>query len=176
MKTVNNLKNHAMKRFLLFNCFILAVALVSGQKSVDDLFKKYAGREGFTTVTINGNLLKLVSCLDDDDHDPFPATMTEIRILAQDDDHMKVENFYDLAMKDIDLNSYDEFMRVSESDQDVRMLVKSEGNKIKEFLMIAGGEDNALIQIKGIMTYEEARNFSADARKNHGMDIVSNHK
>jgi hypothetical protein len=43
-------------------------------------------------------------------------------------------------------------------------------------LLIAGGEDNALIQIKGNMTYEEAKKFSSDARKNHGLNIVAKNK
>jgi hypothetical protein len=89
---------------------------------------------------------------------------------------MKMENFYDQAIKDLNLNDYDEFMRIKESKQDIRMFVRSEGNRLKEFLLISGGEDNALIQIKGDMTYAEARKFSADAKKNHGMHISANYK
>ena len=44
---------------------------------------------------------------------------------------MKVENFYEMVIKDIDLNTYEEFMRVKESDQDLRMLVRTDGNKIQ---------------------------------------------
>ena len=67
------------------------------------------------------------------------ANISEIRILTQEDENMKVENFYDMVMKDIDLNKYEEFMRVKESDQDLRMLVRADGNRFKEFLLIAGG-------------------------------------
>jgi hypothetical protein len=176
IKTVSNLKTNAMKRLLLFAALTIAVNIVSGQKSIDALFDKYSGKDGFTAVIINGNLLKLAKCLDDDDNDDaIPANITVIRILAQEDDNLKVENFYDLVIKDIDLDNYDEFMRVKESDQDLRMLVRSEGNKFKEFLLIAGGEDNALIQIKGNMTLEEAKKFSDNAKKNHGLNIASNH-
>lgn len=164
-----------MKRLLLIAALTMTITIVSGQKSIDALFDKYAGKDGFTTVTINGNLLKLISCLDDDKDNPIPANLTEIRILTQEDKNIKVENFYDLVIKDIDLADYDEFMRVKESDQDLRMLVRTEGNKFKEFLLVAGGKDNALIQIKGNMTFEEAKKFSSDARKNHGTDIFANH-
>ena len=53
------------------------------------------------------------------------------------------------------------------------MLVRSEGKKFKEFLLIAGGEDNALIQIKGTMTFDDAKKFSVDAKRNHGVNIVA---
>jgi hypothetical protein len=166
-----------MKKLLFFVVFILTIASVSGQKSIDAIFDKYAGKDGFVTVTLSGNLLKFAACLgDDDDDNALPDKITEIRVLAQEDKHMNVENFYDLAIKDLNLNSYDEFMRIKESDQDIRMLVRSEGNRFKEFLLIVGGDDNALIQIKGDMTYAEARKFSADAKKNHGMHLVVNHE
>ena len=165
-----------MKRLFLFIVLTITATFVYGQKSIDDLFERYAGKDGFTTVTINGNLLKLAHCLgDNDDENSIPANITEIRILAQEDEGMKVDNFYNLVMKDINLKNYDEFMRVKQSDQDLRMLVRSEGNKFKEFLLIAGGKDNALIQIKGNMTYEEAKKFSRDAEKNHGLNITANH-
>ncbi len=166
-----------MKKLLLLIALIGTFTLTNGQKSIDALFAKYAGRDGFTTVTINGNLLKLIGCLDDDaDDNSLPANVTEIRILAQEDDDMKVDNFYDEAMKGLDLDQYEEFMRIKESDQDVRMLVRAEGRKFKEFLLIAGGEDNALIQIKGEMTFAEAKKFSNDAKKNNGLNIVADHK
>jgi hypothetical protein len=166
-----------MKKLLVFIVLTAIATVVYGQKSIDDLFEKYAGRDGFTTVTINGNLLKLAHCLgDNDDDNSIPLNITEIRILAQEDKSMTVDNFYDKVINDIDLKNYDEFMRVKKSDQDVRMLVRSEGNKFKEFLLIAGGNDNALVQVKGDMTYQDAKKFSRDAGKNHGLNIIPNHK
>lgn len=169
-----------MKKLFVLVVLTISATLVYGQKSIDALFEKYAGKDGFTTVTIDGNILKLAHLLDDknshfDDDESLPANITEIRILAQDDDHMKVDNFYDLVIDDIDLKNYDEFMRVKKSNQDMRMLVRTDGNKFKEFLLIAGGEDNAVIQIKGNMTYAEARKFSREAEKNHGVKITSDH-
>jgi hypothetical protein len=166
-----------MKKFSLFIILILTAAFAYSQKSIDQLFEKYAGKDGFTTVTINGSLLKMAHCLDkDDDGNSMPADITEIRILAQDKDEMNVENFYNLVIKDIDLNKYEEFMRVKEADQDLRMLVRTDGNKFKEFLLIAGGSDNAVIQIRGNMTFDEAKKFSSNVGKDHGMNFYANHK
>jgi hypothetical protein len=166
-----------MKKLLLFTVLTIAATLAYSQKSIDDLFEKYAGKDGFTTVTINGNLLKLARCFSDNDNDTsLPANITEIRILAQEDKDMKVDNFYNQVINDIDLKNYDEFMRVKKSDQDLRMLVRSEGNKFREFLLIAGGNDNALIQVKGSMTYEDAKKFSKDAEKGHRLNVTTNNK
>lgn len=165
-----------MKKILLFAIMLISGTIVSGQKSINDLFEKYGGKDGFTTVTINGNLLKLARCFEDDNDkgdDALPQDITTIRILAQDDESLKVDNFYNMVMKDIDLKDYEEFMRVKDSENNMRMLVRVEGNRFKEFLLIVGGEDNALIQIKGDMSLKEAKKFSEDAKRKHGTDVVS---
>jgi len=157
-----------MKKLFVIFALLITGTIVYGQRSIDELFDKYAGKDGFTTVTINGGLLKLAHLFGDDDDDfSMPSHVTEIRILTQEDKSMSVDNFYKMVINDIDLNKYDEFMRVKSTDQDLRMLVRSEGNVFKEFLMIAGGEDNALIQIRGNLTYEDAKKISEDAKKDH---------
>jgi hypothetical protein len=162
-----------MKKSLGIFALLFFSAVLNGQKSIDALFDKYGGKEGFTTVTINGNLLKLAASLDDEKNDKsMPKEITQIRILAQDNEGMKVENFYDLIIKDLDLSKYEEFMQVKESDQNVRMLVRTEGDRFKEFLLIVGGKDNAVIQIKGDMSLQEARKFADDAKKNHGASMI----
>ncbi len=165
-----------MKRVLLIIVLAVSSAFVYGQKSIDALFEKYSGKDGFVTITLNGNLLKIMHCLDDDEVDSsLPSNITDIRILVQEDDNMVVDNFYDMVMKDINTDNYEEFMRIKESDQDLRMLVRAEGKRFKEFLLVGGGEDNLLIQIKGDMTFAEAKRFSEDAKKNHGVNIVADH-
>ena len=165
-----------MKRLLWIITLSASLSVVNGQKSIDALFTRYAGRDGFVTITISGNLLKLAVLLDNDkEEDSLPGDITEIRILAQENEEMKVDNFYDLVIKDINIRDYEEFMRVKESDQDLRMLVRAEGNRFKEFLLIAGGEDNVIIQIKGNMTFQEARKFSSEAKREHGRNLVANH-
>jgi len=162
-----------MKKLLSLVVISLLVTSVYSQKSIDALFAKYAGKDGFTTVTVNGNLLKLAACFDEGE-DNLPGEIAEIRILSQEDDNVSSENFYDMVMKDLDLSQYEEFMNVKESNQNVKMLVRADGKVFKEFLLICGGDDNALIQIKGSMSLDEAKKFSGDAKKNHGANIVVN--
>ncbi len=163
-----------MKRSLLLITLILVLNPLNAQKTIDALFHKYSGKDGYVTLTVSGNLLKLSSCLnsDHDNDSSLPASVTEIRILAQEETNLKSEYFSELIKDNVDLNEYEEFMSIRESDQDVRMLVRSEGSTFKEFLLIAAGEDNAIIQIKGKMTFDEAKKFSKDLKKNScGLNI-----
>lgn len=168
-----------MKKVLLIIVISLTVTSLYAQRSIDALFDKYAGKEGFVTVTLSGDLLKFASSLDEDTDDydrSIPANVTEIRVLVQEDDNIQVDNFYDLVIKGIKVGDYEEFMSVKKTNQDLKMYVRAEGNKFREFLLVAGGEDNALIQIKGEMTFKEAKKFSEEAKKNHGLNLVTAHK
>jgi len=40
--------------------------------------------------------------------------------------------------------------------------------------VIAGGEDNLLIQVKGNMTFKEAERFSEQVKKDNGTGFVNN--
>ncbi len=175
-RNYNNFKTIAMKKVLLFIAITVLGTVVYGQKSIDALFDKYAGKDGFVTFTINGNLLNLLKSNDDDEENSFPAKVTEIRMLVQDDDKITVDNFYESVMKGIKVGDYEEFMRVKETGQDLRMLVRAEGRKFKEFLLVGGGDDNLIIQIKGEMTFAEAKRFSEDVKKDHGLNMTAHGK
>jgi hypothetical protein len=166
-----------MRRMFITLIFITTAIIVNGQRSVDDLFNKYADNDGFVTISINGNLLKFVRSLDNGDENnqnySWPEKITEIRILTQEKDDLKVNNFYDLVYRNLNRNQYEEFMRVKKSDQDLVMLVKTNGNRLKELILIAGGEDNVLIQIKGDMTMGEARKLSSEFKHDHDIDVIS---
>ncbi|MDP4222628.1 MAG: DUF4252 domain-containing protein [Bacteroidota bacterium] len=163
-----------MKKILGVLFLSASMSLVYGQRSIDALFNKYSDSQGFVSLTINGNLLKLFrSCDNNMNKDRWMAKVTEIRILAQEDENMKTENFYDAVMKDLNLKDYEEFMRVKDSDEDLRMLVRSDGNVIREFLLIGGGEDNLIIQVKGQMNINDAKEFSSDVREDHHLDSLT---
>jgi len=81
-------------------------------------------------------------------------------------------NFYDMVERELDRRNYEEFMRVKNAHQDIVMLVRAEGKKFKEFLIVADGKDNALIQVKGNMTYKEAKRFSDSMKRDNGVNIV----
>lgn len=133
-----------------FVLFLLPFFTFAQNKAVDDLFNKYANKEGFTTVDLNGGLLQLASMFDDDkDSKDLVKSMNHLRILTMDGDSGSRINFYKELMTELPVQEYKELMTVKEKDQDVKFLVKESGGKITELLMIVGGSDNALISITG---------------------------
>lgn len=149
-----------MKKLLLIVCFIGMSAVIMAQnKSIDRVFDKYAGKEGFTTVYISKYMFTMFANLDDIDDEDLKETqdvfgkLTGIKILAVEDADALGEgvNFYNEIMKDLPRDRYEELMVVKDSESDVIFLAREEQGIIVELLLIVGGEgdDNVLIAITG---------------------------
>ncbi len=160
-----------MKKIISIAVALLFTLSLSAQSSIDKLFNKYQGQDGFTTITVNGNMLKLLAAIDEDEDDEvmqFADKFTSVRILAQDNDGMEVESFYDMVIDEVNKGGYEEVVSINSSGDDVKILVKADGKVFKEFLLIAGGSDNAIIQIKGNFTYDEVKTMSESVKVDGG--------
>ena len=83
-----NLKTGKMKKVILVLFVLSVVQLINGQNDpVSALFEKYAGKEGFTTVNITGDLLKIAAqCAPDDEDLKKVSKLSHIRVLVQEED------------------------------------------------------------------------------------------
>jgi hypothetical protein len=161
-----------MKR--LFFALFLSISVIAGfgQKSVDRLFDMYSDKDNLFTMHLSGNLLRFVVNSDNDDEESLPQEVTEIRLIAQKDDQVKIPDFYKMVMKNLDTEGYEEFMRIKSVDQNTILLVKSHGREFSEFLMVAGGEHNVVIQVKGSFSFKDAKKFSENIKKDHCKNLV----
>ena len=93
-------------------------------------------------------------------------------MLFRSDGRREAGNFYDMIERNLDRRNYEEFMSVKKYNQDLVMLVRTAGRSFREILVVAGGEDNLLIQIKGNMTFREAQRFADEIKKDNGREFV----
>jgi hypothetical protein len=149
-----------MKKLFFTVCFLgLSALLLAQNRSIDRVFDKYAGKEGFTTVYISKYMFSMFADLEDVDDEDLQdvkevfGKLTGIKILAVDDPSALGEgiNFYEEIMKDLPRDQYEELMVVKDSESDVVFLAREEQGVIVELLLVVGGEgdSNALIAITG---------------------------
>jgi hypothetical protein len=165
-----------MKRIALIFQFFFLVCLAKGQNSaIDKLFDKYAGKDGFTTVTISKQMFELFNQVEtnskeDKDFKDVASKLTSIRILAmeKEGDNPSI-NFYKELEKDLPASQYKELMVVKDKGQDVKFLTHEENGKITELILISGGTDNALICITGEIDLKTISKLSKSMQI-HGME------
>ena len=142
-----------MKKILVALALIMSSFLVNAQNSaIDQLFTKYADKDGFTTVSISKAMFNLFASENEskDEFNKAVKGLESIRILAPDSTMKKAKlNFYNEISKSLPLSQYQELMSVKEKDQVFKMLIRKKGDVITEFLMIGGGNENVLICITG---------------------------
>jgi hypothetical protein len=163
-----------MKKILVSLALIMSSFLVNAQNSaVDQLFAKYADKDGFTTVSISKAMFSLFASESEskDEFNQAVRGLESIRILAPDSStavKMKL-NFYNDIIKSLPIAQYEELMSVKEKDQVFKMLILKKGNIITEFLMIGGGNENLLISITGNIDLKSISKLSK-AMDIEGMD------
>ena len=152
-----------MRRMLFLIALTLCTAVLSAQKDgLDNFFNRYSGLDGYTSVTINGNLFGSFAKLDDDPElNDLAEKITSVRIISTESgkDHTGV-NFATELGNVIRRGGYEELVTVKNSDDDVLILVKTAGETIKEILIVASGEEEAVIHIKGSLKKRDVNNLS----------------
>lgn len=143
-----------MKRILLsITGLFLALIAQSQSNPIDELFDKYSGREGYTTVYISSKMFGMFNNGDKNDQElsNLINRLKSIRILTVEDSTLnKNVNFYNELSKKLDFSVYEELMVVKEGNNVTKFLVKQSGNVIGELLVITGGTGgNTLISIRG---------------------------
>ena len=78
-----------------------------------------------------------------------------VRVIAQEDESdVEGVNFME-ELKGVEFDDYKELVVVKEADQEVLVLAKEEDGKIRELLVLVGGEDNVLVSVEGNFTMDD---------------------
>lgn len=156
-----------MKRTVFLNLFVIMTVNLMSQSTVDKIFDKYSGEEGFTTVYITKYMFDLFRDMDKDDgNDELGeaiSRLNSIRILATDDDPSTETdiNLYDEVMKKLPESDYKELMVIKEKDENVKFLIKEKNKKVEELLLLVGSPgESVLIIIQGDIDMKNISNIA----------------
>lgn len=148
-----------MKRMLLTIAVVAIAAAVSGQKtSLDDFFSRYSDRDGYTSVVISGSLFKFLGESENTGRDGNALSkITSIRLVVRDkEDTPMGESLLTEVRSIIRKGRYDELMSVRDDGADIRFMARMERDMVRELLLVIDGDDEAVVQIEGNLTRDEA--------------------
>lgn len=152
------------KLVFLFTAVFLTTVLKAQNNAVDEMFRKYQEREGFSVITISSGLFRMISNLEteNEDADNIIHNLKSIRILSVKDSLLnKGLNFYNELTRKLNTSAYEELMVVKEGPDITKFLVKHNGERISELLVISGGPDgNSLISIQGNLSLKNISDLS----------------
>lgn len=147
-----------MKTLFLAAALLGFTSAIQCQSIMDNLFDKYSGTEGYTSVYISKYMFDMFrengsEPANNDELEKVISKLDGIKILLTDDDPSTPApvNLYSEIMKVLPSSSYKEIMVVKEKDQDVKFYVReNKDKKVAELLMVIGGNNQSvLISILG---------------------------
>jgi len=148
---------------LLIPLLVLPILLIAQKSPIDKLFKKYYGKEGFTTVLVNEEMFEIIAKMEKSEGEIEGALgkIERVRIIAQEDENQQIEgvNFME-ELKGVEFEEYKELVMVRESDQEVLVLAKEANGKLAELLVLVGGEENVLVSVEGKFTMDDLEALS----------------
>lgn len=143
-----------MKKITILSILlILAGGLVSAQTiQTERLYQKYRGEKGVISIWIPGVAMKLAASIADLEYEEeqFLRSIRSIRVLTIDDPSLFPDvNFTKEAHIEPGKNGYEVMVQVSDGKEDVLIMGREKNGKLKDLLVLVGGEDNVMVQIKG---------------------------
>lgn len=160
---------------LVFIITITAISLsMAGQNSaVDDIFDRYNGKEGFTSVYISSRMFSLLARIDTEDEEfrNLVTRIKSIRILSIDSARNVGElNFAADLVPKLNRNGFEELMTVREQDGEVWFMIREVGGRIAELVMVTGGHSSSVVSITGDLDLKTIASLSGSM----GIDELEN--
>ncbi len=140
------------KLVIILTLSIISLTLFSQKSPVDEIFDRYSGKEGFTSVYISSRMFSLLAKIDSEDEEfrNLVTSIKGIRILSIDST-MNVSglNFAAELLPKLNRNGFEELMTVREKDGEVWFMIREAGGKIAELVMVTGGHGSSVVSITG---------------------------
>ena len=143
----------------------LSLPAFSQKSAVDDLFDRYNGKEGFTSVYISSKMFSLLSRIDSDDEEfrNLVNRIKSIRILSIDSArNVSHINFATDLVPRLNRSGFEELMTVKEPDDEIRFMIREVGDRIAELVMITGGAGSSVVSITGNLDLKTISSISGD--------------
>ncbi len=149
---------------MMMLCFPLLLRAQSGP--VDVLFDKYNGKDGYTTVVLTKSMFELFSAMSDDKSDQdfkdITKRLTGIRILSCEcKGGAKASlDFYRDVTRVVAAPQYQDLMVINDGGDQVKFVIRKQGDRISELVMMAAGSDACLISLQGDIDLKQVSKLS----------------
>jgi hypothetical protein len=120
---------------------------------VSEAYTKYRFKDGVTTITIPGWVINLAANFGDIEKSEreLLQSIDKVRVLVVEDDDLnaRINLHREFSTKINRKNDYEELITVRDKNEDITIFGKMDEFVIKEMVILVGGQDNAMIYVRG---------------------------
>jgi hypothetical protein len=138
-----------MKKIIAAVVMMVIMNGAFGQDAISKFFSKYQNDESFSQVTVSSKMFGLFTNMEaetPEDKEVLEAIskLKGLRIIGKEDAR-NARELYKEAFTLIPMKEYEELMSVRDKDKYMKFLIKENGGKISELLMIMGGNEQFMV-------------------------------
>lgn len=154
-----------MKKLILSLLIIASgITLFAQPAGFDRLYYEYRGEEGVVALRIPGIVMRLAGAIGDLDRDEraLLRSLRSVTVLTIEDSHRYPGlNF----TEEINLSGeqYRLLMEVHEGDEDVLIAAREKNGKVRDLIVVVGGDENVLVHVRGRMESDLLENLAGVA-------------
>ena len=153
---------------LLFSAIILTFGftLFAQPAGFDRLYYEYKGEEGVVALKIPGFVMKLAGSMADLDREEkaLLKSLRSVTVLTIEEEHLYPGvNFTEEINLSNMRGGYKMLMEVHDGDEDVIIAAREKNGKLRDLIVIVGGDDNVLVHVRGRMDSDLLENLAGVA-------------
>lgn len=156
-----------MKKILLTAILMtFGLSMFAQPAGFDRLYYEYKGEEGVVALKIPGFVMKLAGSIADLDREEkaLLKSLRSVTVLTIEEDHLYPGvNF----AEEINLSNlrggYKMLMEVHDGDEDVIIAAREKNGKLRDLIVVVGGDDNVLVHVRGRMDSDLLENLAGVA-------------
>ncbi|MEM6319783.1 MAG: DUF4252 domain-containing protein [Bacteroidota bacterium] len=138
------------KIVLLFFVGLLVSQLAAQSNAINKHFAQYQRDTNFTKVTVTSRMFALFTEIDAEDANEKEileamSKLKGIKALVNNKASASKKLYYDAVETIQNDGAYEELMTVEDAGENIQFMIREEGDKIGELLMIVGGNNNFLL-------------------------------
>ena len=153
---------------LFTSTLILAfsITLLAQPAELDRLYYQYKGEEGVVALKIPGFVMKLAGAIADLDHDEkaLLKSLRSVTVLTIEEmDLYPGVNFTEEINFSNTDKHYQLLMEVHDADEDVIIAAREKNGKLRDLIVVVGGDENVLVHVRGRMDSDLLENLAGVA-------------
>ncbi len=156
-----------MQKFILTSLFVaLSASLFAQPVGFDRLYYSYKGEEGVVALRIPGFVMKLAGSIADLDQEErqLLRSLRSVTVLTIEEPHLYPGvNFTEEIRVDRMHGDFKLLLEVHDGNEDVVIAAREKNGKIKDLIVVVGGDENVLVHVKGRMNSNLLENLAGVA-------------
>ncbi len=153
-----------MKKLILSLLIIsTGLALFAQPPGFEKLYYQYKGEEGVVALRIPGFVLRLAGSMADLDHEEkaLLRSLRSVQVLTIEESYLYPEVNFTEEINLANLNnSYQLLLEVHDGDEDVLIAAREKNGKLRDLVVVVGGDENVLVHVRGRMDSDLLENLA----------------